>query len=458
MRALRIALLICGLLGASPLAAQSRVSPEQATALAGQLLSQGQPRAARTLARGLLQRNPSDVRALLILSRAERDLRNFPEAQNAGKQAWDHADTDLARFSAAMLISQSLVAQKSHSRAQIWLRRAAQIAPSEQAKSRAIKDLRRIRNQNPWSYDLRFALKPSSNINNGSNADVVVIGGIPLAVSGSSRPMSGMGLTIGGDVEYRKNLSKTSSLRFGLDVETRHYRLSQDAKTLAPNVKGSDYDFASGKLHLAYDTASNQGKKLQSYEAQIGRYNYGGAPLSNLLWLKYNRVTRQKSGALQTLSLTGEVNSRLDTHARDTGKISATFSRSHKTKSGARFSWNLTGSATNLIGDPKFGRPTDLAATALGGGITYSWAKPILKAQTRFSLQYEGQLFDSSRYVAGEQRQDHRGVATLSMFFKDYEYFGFAPNLDMTYERKYSNAALFSVDSFAVNLGIRSSF
>jgi hypothetical protein len=458
MRALWIALLILGLQGASPLAAQSRVSPEQATALAGQLLSQGQPRAARALALGLLQRDADDMRAHLILSRAERDLGNFKQAEDAGKQAWRLADAEAARFSAAMLIAQSLVAQKSHNRSQIWLRRAAQTAPNERAKARAIKDLRRIRSQNPWSYNLRFALKPSSNINNGSNADVVVIGGIPLALSGSSKALSGLGLTLGGDVEYRKNLSRTSALRFGVDVETRLYRLSEEAKSIAPDAKGSDYDFNSGKLHVAYDTASDNGRQLQSFEAQIGHYIYGGAPLSNLLWLKYNRVQRREGGVLQTISLTGEVNSRLDTHARDTGKLSATFSRAHTTKGGARFSWNLTGSATNLIGDPKFGRPTDLANNAIGGGVSYTWAKPILTARTRFSVQYEGQIFDTSRYVAGEQRQDHRGVVTLSMFFKDYEYYGFAPNLDMTYERKYSNAELFAVDSFAVNLGIRSSF
>lgn len=442
----------------TPVKAEVRLSRDEAVATASNLVRNGQYSATREIAKGLLIRDAQDVDALLLLSVAERNLGDFKAASKAGKKAWGAAKTDSQKYNAALVVAQALASDGSHTFAQIWLRRAAQIAPTDTAKNIAIKDLQYVRSQNPWSLDFRFSLRPSSNINNGSNSDVVVIGGLPLVISGRNKPLSGMGLVVGGRAEYEKILSPSKTLRFGGDVETRQYKLSDEARSIAPDAKGSDYAFSSFKLYTAYDISVPTSANAHSFEASIGRYRYGGEPLSNLIWLKYSLLHRQKSGGILQFSLFTEANSRLDDHARDTGRILAVIEQRRATESGGIFSWNITASTTNLIGDPKFGRATDLANDALGGGISYTWAKPFFSATTSLSLQYEGQIFENTRYVRGEKREDHLGVATLSMFFDEFEYYGFAPVLDFSYARKYSNAALFSADGFGVGLGFRSSF
>ncbi|AML49972.1 surface lipoprotein assembly modifier [Falsihalocynthiibacter arcticus] len=438
--------------------AEVRLSPQEARSAAAHYLAGGQPVAARQIANGLLIRDPQDLNALLILSVAERNLGNFKAASKAGKKAWSVAVTDSQKYNAALVVAQALASDGSHTFAQIWLRRAAQTAPSEAEKNIAIRDLQYVRSQNPWSMDFRFSLRPSSNINNGSNSDVVIIGGLPLIISGRNKPLSGMGLVVGGRVEYEKPLSKSKTLRFGGDIETRQYKLSEEAISIAPDAKGSDYAFSSFKLYAAYDFAAPSSMNAHSFEASVGRYRYGGEPLSNLIWLKYSLLHRQESGSILQFSLFTEANSRLDDHARDTGRVLAVIQQRRATESGGIFSWNITASTTNLIGDPKFGRASDLANDAIGGGISYTWAKPFFSATTSLSLQYDGQVFEKSRYTQGEKRVDHLGVATLSMFFDDFEYYGFAPVLDFSYARKYSNAALFSADGFGLGLGFRSSF
>lgn len=453
-----IAALFLSLALAFPVQAEVRLSRDQAVVLANRLLGDAQYSAAREISQGLLIRDDQDLEAQLILSVAQRNLGNFKDAAKAGKAAWRIAETDSRKYDAALLTAQALASGGAHSTAQIWLRRAAQIAPNEKAKNTAVQDLKFVRSQNPWSYNFRFSLRPSDNINNGSNSDVVVIGGIPLLISGRNKPLSGIGLTLGAEAEYLKRLSSTQSLRYGVDFETRQYALSDEAKSIAPDAKGSDYAFSSAKFHVAYDITVPDKRNAHSFEAQIGRYRYGGEPLSNLIWLKYSFIHRQKDGTQNQFAVVGEDNSRLDNHARDTGKVSVFFRRSKATKSGGVFSWNLTASTTRLTGDQKYGQATDLANDAIGGGIRYTWAKPFFGATTSLALQYEGQRFDQSRYVYPDVREDHRGIATLSMFFNELEYYGFAPVLDVGYERKYSNASLFSVDSFGVNIGIRSSF
>ncbi|WP_380053309.1 surface lipoprotein assembly modifier [Falsihalocynthiibacter sp. SS001] len=456
MRLLWAILLIGGM--ALPAAAQIRISPDQARNAAQQFLLEGQPLVARELARGLLLRDPNDLSAHLLLSISERHLGNYGEATKSGKKAWSLAEDPEGKFNAALVTAQALSSNKAYTRSQIWLRRAAQIAPTEATKEKAVNDLRYVRSINPWSMDYRFALRPSSNINNGSNADVITIGGLPLLVSGRNKPLSGLGLTLGAAAEYTKPVSSTQAWRFGVDIETRQYALSQEAKEIAPDASGSDFAFSSLKLHAAYDWSAPSSRLAQSVEAQIGRYRYGGEPLSNLVWLKYAAVYRQKNGVENRLSLFAEGNSRLDNHARDTSQYSLIFQQRRATESGGIFAWNFTASTTNLTGDKEFGRATDLANDAIGGGFRYTWAKPFFNATTSFGVQYEAQLYDTTRYVRGEQRKDHQTVATLSMFFDEFEYYGFAPVLDILYQRKISNAPLFSVNSFGVNLGIRSTF
>ncbi len=83
-----LAALLLGLLAATgPLHAETRLSPDEGRQFAIQLVQNGQPTAARAAALALLARDPDDVIALIVLSRAERDLGNYAAARAAAARA-----------------------------------------------------------------------------------------------------------------------------------------------------------------------------------------------------------------------------------------------------------------------------------------------------------------------------------------------------------------------------------
>ena len=137
------------------------LSPGEMRDLSAKALDAGHPETALELTSALLQRDADDVQALLIRSRAARDSGDFTLARDMAGRAWSLSGTDPeARYAAALATAQALSSQGKRTRAQIWLRRAAQIAPTEQARQMAVRDFRYVRSRNCWATDLTFGIGP----------------------------------------------------------------------------------------------------------------------------------------------------------------------------------------------------------------------------------------------------------------------------------------------------------
>lgn len=116
----------------APACAQdARLTREEGRNFAVQLLRSNQPATAKAIAESLLSADPQDPIALTLLSQAERNLGNFAPARQAGQAAWAYATFDEERFAAATVTAQALASDGKFTRAQFWLRRAGNFAPSD---------------------------------------------------------------------------------------------------------------------------------------------------------------------------------------------------------------------------------------------------------------------------------------------------------------------------------------
>jgi hypothetical protein len=138
-----------------------------------------------------------------VVARIRRAEGDIDGALEAARRANASADTDDERYAAAVELAAGNFVQERGLIAQFWLRRAAQVAPTEELREAAIRNFRAVRAQTPWSWSLGFSVVPSSNVNNGSRAETIEIAGLPFVLSGDAQALSGLEATLTGSVRYR---------------------------------------------------------------------------------------------------------------------------------------------------------------------------------------------------------------------------------------------------------------
>jgi tetratricopeptide (TPR) repeat protein len=242
--------LVCGaaVLAAAPFVQAQDTAPPRLELSVDQMrlaaevnLRNGQPDRALALSDALLQRDPGDMTALLVRAQALRTLGRFGKAQEAARSGWRQAATREEKYAAALVMAQALSSDGKRTRAQLWLRRAAQAAPTDRHAARVARDFKYVQQRNPWQTTLSFTLAPTSNINNGSARDrsallyqllnpLGVDGAGEVVLGAASKALSG--IETGAEVQSRLRFSQTErtahDLRFRLSYST--YQLSGSAK------------------------------------------------------------------------------------------------------------------------------------------------------------------------------------------------------------------------------------
>ena len=215
------------------------------------------------------------------MSQSERALGNAKAATSAGKKAWRVSNTDLEKYSAALVTAQALASPGARTRAQLWLRRAAHNAPNDYLEQKAIRDFRYVKGRNPLSTSLHFSVRPSPNINNGSKSDTLVIAGLPFQLSGDARALSGIEFSYGFSTTYKKQMAANRLIHFGLSINSRSYVLSEKSIRQAPDQTASDYAFTSAQLSFGTKKSMGQNRGDFMLDFNLGRSWYAGKTLSN---------------------------------------------------------------------------------------------------------------------------------------------------------------------------------
>lgn len=399
----------------------------------------------------LLERDAGDSTALAIRSQALRALGRLAEAKGAAKDAWTSADNDAGRYGAAMAMAQALSSGGRRGAAQWWLRRAGQNAPNARAETVARRDFAYVKSRNPWDIQINASAAPSSNVNNGSQQDRLTLAGLPFVfeIPEGSQALSGFesGLGIRGTYRFSPTAAGRQT-RATISLLGQMVSLSSEAKSRAPEARGSDYAYAAveGGLHHVFSV----GQAKVSGGGTLGRNWYGGAPLSDYIQLE--AAIERPINAREALSVGVSLDKvmRIDSPVQSSDRVELRLDHAQRLASGDRMTLGF--SAGRTMSDS-----AEVENHAMGLSLGWAKAAPLHGLGLSAGLKVESKVFERSRYAAGG-REDLRATVNVTVSFEEIDYLGFSPVLDLRATRNRSNAALYDSRDLGMTLGIRSSF
>jgi hypothetical protein len=432
------------------------LSLPQARAAAAQALQEGKLADAARLATALLQVNPRDAEAALILALVHDRSGNAAGALRAARQAWSATRHPALRFRAADIAARSAFRLERLSLAQFWLRRADTVAPDDTARAALARDFAIVRRTNPLRVTLNFGAAPSSNVNNGSETTVNVVEGLPIVgqLSGDAQALSGVEAWGHVALRYRLNESASSRTSVGADIYARRVWLSDEARALAPTLSNDELSFDFREVSLEHLFTTGQGQPVWSFGLAAGKTLYGGAD--------YRAHSRAELGLSLplgpadrlTMGLKGERHRAIAAGARDAEARTLSLGFSHGFASGARLGLSL-----ELRDTAAEGTQFDNSSQTLR--LTYAPARSLGPVRVTGALALGRVHYPDYAvlfFTVPGGREDRILSGDLTLHFERLDYAGFIPTLTLRAARTESNVSRFDTRALSVVLGIRSSF
>ncbi|WP_424984780.1 tetratricopeptide repeat protein [Microbulbifer sp. S227A] len=439
------------------LAAPVELNAAQVRNLAINALDAGDPGLAIELAKVVLKSDPKDPLAYYIIARSYARLDDPDLARRAAGYAYRNADAGPARFEAAQLAARMAFEGKRYSLSQLWLRRTAIHAPTEADKARVARDYKLLRRVNPWSLRLRGDLRPSDNVNNGSDTSRNIIDGVPDegTISGAGLALSGLIASLDIAPTYRLHVDDRSMTSLGARLYVERVALSDSARATAPEVSGSDFasTYAAMTLTHARTVGSGRSRGQASVDIGFGESWYGGARNYRFARLGVARSWRPDDETRYGLRADAErrYDARYTTNDARVLSLGAEFGKELANgdtlnlalayQDAEAVSINGTYSTVSMRGSYTLGRAVGPARLSVGLVMGYT--------------NYDEFLFSLNGAVP---RTDKSLYGDLTLIFDRYDYAGFVPTLRLRTGRKDSNFSRFSSREFSVSLGVGSKF
>lgn len=420
--------------------------------LAADAVVNGDTKRGYLIASALLKRDPNDTEALIIRARAARDLGRLPEAVATARRAWGNAKTSSERFGASMVMAQALSTSGAKTRAQVWLRRAAQNAPSDEFKKIAVRDFRYVRRTNPWATEFSFSASPNSNINNGSARSSTRLFDLPFEfqLSGAARALSGVEYSAGLATRYRLSETARTQNDIMLRLDHRTYTMSNEAKLLAPTTKGSDFAFSSVAVSYIRRGFSGPGSNMpHQFEVTGGRTMYGNAPFMEYARFGFTQNFVVAPGSLVYTGLSREYQHSLSAR-QDVDSWSLSTGMRMSMANNDRLTVSLNAKKSNSI-------DSNLDYQQVTLSTRYALAKPIAGVSVDFGLSFSQKIHDVSR-LTRFGRQDQTVSLDVTGVFNQIEYFGFSPSITLSARKTDSNIGLYESRGAGIRVGIQSAF
>ena len=413
------------------------------------LLSQGRARSAHAILTELYKHNAEDPEILITLSRASRALGRSQEAIRLARDAFDLSDTAALRFLSARTMAEALAANGQHTKAQIWLRRAGQYAPTPAAKALIRRDYQYVRSRNPWAFRFSTSVSPTDNVNDAPTTDEIVIGGL-VFVDPTARPISGLVFSFSAQATYRLPATETRQTEASLGFDMQRVQLGSDAETINPELENQD--FSADRLTLGWSGRFRNPDSGGVYDASArvfadwnggSRSQNGVAVEGGYSWTPVPRNLIRVGAGIEYLD-------RLDRPIRSSTSYSLSGKWSRQLQNKDVFSLSVTLSESDSESSAVAHYSTRLRAS-------YYLSKPVAAAQIGFVADFRNTLFDTPLYSA-DRRQDDGMSLSANATFKDWGIYGFAPVLELKHERVQSNVARFDRGATYLSISFRSTY
>jgi hypothetical protein len=441
---------------------------EQARVVAVTALQNGDPGLAIQMSKGLLQADPRDPLAYYVIARAHAGLSQPNLGRRAAARAYRYSDNGAARFQAAQLAAQMAYAEGKPTLAQIWLRRTIVHAPTEREEALVARDYRVLRAQNPWAFSLRTDLRPSNNVNNGADAALLIIDGVPDGgtIPRTNQALSGLIGSLDISTTYRLRADEQSGTSIGGRLYMQRVALSSAAKDLlssGPSIPGQkpvrNSDFASTYAELSLRHGFAVGDEAKGGTAAV-EVAFGESWYAQQRSYRFGRIRAERKWRL------GQGRTRLAMRVMGEGRTKARYQSNDATILGLGVDVQRQLGNGDKIGLTFALRDTDAKTrngtfSSASMRTSYTFAKSIGPAKLSAGLVFgfsEYPDFKYSLFRPASKREDKSIYGDLSLFFYQYDYAGFAPVLRIRTGRKVSNFSPFSARELSVSLSIQSKF
>ncbi|MBT8414922.1 MAG: DUF560 domain-containing protein [Boseongicola sp.] len=442
------------LTSAAPLKAQTpedtqTLSVPQARAIARQALQSGNIALADQLSSILLQRDPEDAEALLLRALIARGAGALDIAEQAAADAYRFSDNPALQFDAAFLVADIKARKEQFTRAELWLRRADNVAPDDGRREAAKRAFQNVSRLNPLTVQLRFTARPSNNVNNGAETLAIDLGGLPFFLDPSGQQLGGYEASTGVSLAYRLFENETRKTEALAELFYRKIWLDSEAKDLVPTAEGSDFDYGVLIAGIRDQRLIWPDLGITEITTLVGQSWYGGDELARWGELKLGQTIRQSDVQQLRFGSTIRSEKRLDSDVNSSNSIAFSLDMTRVAESGGTFGLGTT--FKNIWSDSG---TVDLASVALRANRSFSQMGSV---QPRFSASVEQRNYHKFSSVAGG-RDDTTLSLGIDVTFPDISYFGFLPQASLQARKTWSTVDIYDRNEYSFGITAVSRF
>ncbi|MBP0483582.1 surface lipoprotein assembly modifier [Sagittula salina] len=424
-----------------------RVDVDDARKASANALVAGRAQDALILAQGVLMGHPADLVALFVKARALREVGRPTKALQAARAAWRSAEKPQERYHAAVMMAQMHSAAGHRGRAQLWLRRAAEIAPDEVTRAAAVQDFRMVRRTTPWRFGMDLFLQPSDNLNNAPTEAQEVPGGL-ISVT---PPLEGLRYGAGLNFRYSQMLGAHKRLHYGLYANGTRVRLTDSARQV-PGAEEDDLSTALLGGSLTLEAISTGGDRLASGQVSLRRHWQGGVPLADVARLDLSVGQALTPTLNGTAKLGFERTQRHDSGTGNGDRRELGMGLTRRLDSGV-LNFEVTAGKTSSQAY-NVGRVDGTVVLA------FALAEPVAGLLPKLSLQYGAYNYDAPWILLpnGPEREDRTRSVSLDLVLPKMGAYGFAPEIGLSFTDRSSNYTLYDSRGTNLRLGLTSVF
>jgi len=426
---------------------------EQAGAVATQALRANEPALALEIARRVLEVNPDDRLALLVVAAAGPNQGAATEARQAGARAFGLAETNGQKYEAARLTALAATREERFTLATYWLRRALVVAPNSTEKDRTLRDARSVSRANPWSTTLSFSIAPSNNVNGGAeDEDAGEFLGFTGTLSADAVAQPGKRANLSFGTSYRFYQTPRSRARVGVNYQLARVRLDDetpdDPRTGEEvELDSSDFDTDYAQINLSYDHSLERGTiglSLATGFLEFGHERY---------------YDFDQLGISRTIPLNDQwtlfANARREWYDFESETISDALRNTVRGGLAYRFANGdvVTGAYTRLRAN------SDTSTQDFeqrGIDFSYRFGEPLGPFSIRFNVGARRAEYEFYSFFG--PREDETVSYGINVGVPAIEFAGFQPTIAITGSRTDSNIARFTRSNFSVLATIESAF
>jgi len=441
--------LICATSASAQSESPLRLTPEDMRLTAAASLEAAQAARALALAEALMLRNPDDRIALNIAARGALQVGRPDKTLRYSKRLFRTSQSDRERFAAARTAALALASSENFTRAQIWLRRARQLAPDEAARAAVGRDYRVLRARNPLRFQFDVGISPSSNINNGSSEDGFEFLGVPIGFTPDARALSGLEFSFTGNVEFKLHQTGRRLTTLSASSTASRYALSPPSAEAAPNFDAADLDRTRLGVELQHQWATSGRDDPANIAIGVELAHFAGDPYAREVALSGGRTWHlsDETGIHGQLALARTTYLQTDTTSR---QWDASLRWSRELDEGKRL--HLFAGAGETLSD------TDsLRSRRRHIGIGYDFGRVADRFDIGLGFSHVWRDYEPS-LLTPEGRHDRQVKASVTLGMPMVEVYGFQPETRFELQDTASNTARYDTQSLSVDFGFRSAF